>query len=85
MKIEEQQVVPGKSIGTLKLGMTQAEIEACTRRSPFYYQYEFVADRAAFIEISESAESEFICSYAGMDLFRTPAEDLIARLDALSP
>ncbi|OWA36588.1 hypothetical protein B9G55_00435 [Saccharibacillus sp. O16] len=81
----DQKVIPGKSIGMLELGMTQAEVEAYTAQSPFAIQCEYVADHAAFIEVSGSGEIEFDCIYAGMDLFRTPAEELIARLDALSP
>ncbi|OWR29394.1 hypothetical protein CDO73_14440 [Saccharibacillus sp. O23] len=83
--IEEQKVLPGQSIGKSKLGMSREELAAAEPDSPFYYQYEFAGDKAVFIELSESAQVEFRCLYEDMDLFGTPADELVPRLDAISP
>lgn len=83
--IEEQKLLPGQSIGNLRLGMSREELIAADPDSRFYYQYEFTGDRAVFIELSESAQVEFRCLYEDMDLFGTPADELIPRLDAISP
>ncbi len=83
--IQEQKVRPGQSIGKLRLGMSREELADAEPDSPFYYQYEFAANKAVFIELSESAQIEFRCLYEGMNLFGTPADELIPRLDAISP
>lgn len=82
----EQQVIPGQSIGELKLGMTEEEIKRVTANSPLYYQFEFLNGKAVFIELSESVPNtiDLVCTYQGVDLFHTPAEKIITQLDETS-
>ncbi|WP_052092067.1 FGGY family carbohydrate kinase [Paenibacillus sp. FSL H7-0357] len=78
-------VLPGQSIGPLRLGMTEAEIAKAAAEFPLFYKVEYNgAGSAVFIEIANSGE-EWTCSFAGIDLFATMAEKLIIILDQLSP
>lgn len=78
-------VLPGHSIGPLRLGMSESEITEAAAVFPVFYKVEYDdSGLAVFIEIGCPGE-EWTCSFAGNDLFATKAERLAFILDQISP
>lgn len=76
-------VEPGQSIGDIRLGMTQKEVEQ-TEAFAFDPKVEFDAQgKAHFIEFYES--DEYKCVLGELDLLGTEADVLIPQLDAIAP
>lgn len=76
-------VEPGQSIGDIRLGMTQNEVEQ-TEAFSFEPNVEYDAQgKAQFIEFYES--DEFKCMLGELDLLGTEADVLIPQLDAIAP
>jgi len=93
-------IEPGKGIGTIELGMSRQEVEACIQEytakyrkpsySKNYFEHVFMVkydeeERVHFIEIPSSLKDIFTCSFRGMDVFNTKAEELVAKVDEISP
>ncbi|WP_426334023.1 hypothetical protein ACN9MH_03485 [Paenibacillus silvae] len=76
-------VEPGQSIGDIRLGMTQKEVEQ-TDTFTFDPKVEYDAQgKAQFIEFYES--DEFKCILGELDLLGTEADTLIPQLDKIAP
>lgn len=93
-------IEPGKAIGTIELGMSKKEVEACIQAytakymkpsySERFFEHVFMVKydsegRVVFIEIPSSLKDVFSCQYRGMDVFNTKAEELAAKIDQISP
>ncbi|WFR63160.1 hypothetical protein P9222_01640 [Paenibacillus amylolyticus] len=76
-------VEPGQSIGDIRLGMTQNEVEQ-TDAFSFDPNVEYDTEgKANFIEFYES--DEFKCMLGELDLLGTEADVLIPQLDVIAP
>lgn len=88
-------IEPG-AIGTIKLGMTKIEVEACYQEYITKYQKEYhttnyiknafrvnfdANERVDFIEISSSLKDDFNCLFKNIDVFNTKADDLVNLID----
>ncbi|WP_334077446.1 hypothetical protein [Paenibacillus sanfengchensis] len=78
-------IVPGESIGTVKIGMTQTQAEAAMMSYDglnISYDEDHKVD---FIEIGYGANDQFKCVYGDFDLFNTKASELVSMIDQISP
>ncbi|WP_145415353.1 hypothetical protein [Paenibacillus xylanexedens] len=83
MTMKHLAVEPGQSIGDIRLGMTQSEVEQ-TEAFTLDPKVEYDAQgKAHFIEFYES--DEYKCMLGELDLLGTEADILIPQLDAIAP
>ncbi|MCM3472222.1 hypothetical protein [Brevibacillus borstelensis] len=98
MTVDNLIIEPG-AIGTIKLGMSKDEVEACIQEYARKYQKEYhvrnyfknvfrveydVNERVDFIEIPSSLKDEFNCLFYDIDVFNTKADDLVNHIDRIS-
>ncbi|MDP4099143.1 hypothetical protein OIN60_20700 [Paenibacillus sp. P96] len=77
-------IIPGKSIGKVELGMNRADAERLS--DDVWYKNEYDEDGLVnYIQIGYGTKDEYNCQYNGIDLFNTKADDLVALLDKISP
>ncbi|MEC0184428.1 hypothetical protein P4H61_23370 [Paenibacillus peoriae] len=93
-------IEPNIGIGTIKIGMSKAEVENCLQaytdkfnkslQDDDYFHYAFKVEydsdgRVNFIEAASHIKDDFHCLMNGIDVFNTKAEELIKIVDELSP
>lgn len=79
------QVKPSISIGELKIGMNENEIDKLTENSPCFFKVEYEDNKCSFIELYSSGQIEFVCLFGELDLFNTKVSILIPLIDTISP
>jgi hypothetical protein len=87
----------GHSVGDIKLGMSKEEVQQCLRsyeakcnKPPGsfskYFRAEYdSAGKLEFIEIASVSSRYFNCLFHGIDVFKTRASTLVAKIDEISP
>lgn len=87
----------GRSVGTLRLGMTKEELvqcvrtyqEKCVRPCDFFhtlFQYEYdLEGKATHIHITNTLKEYYTCLFKDIDVFSTKASELVEILDKISP
>lgn len=94
-------VMPKQGIGLIKLGMNKEEVERCRQeyntmffnenRCTEFFKGTFKVEydnegKVIFIELSSiKGEQEFTCSIMDIDIFETKAEELVEKIDIVSP
>ncbi|WP_035294815.1 hypothetical protein [Brevibacillus thermoruber] len=93
-------IEPGKGIGEIKLGMTKEEVNECIERYMSKYQkpnymknyfknsFKVKYDsegKVNFIEIPSELKDDFQCLFMNIDIFNTKADELVRRIDEISP
>ena len=94
------QIIPGVGIGPIKLGATRSEARLAMGSDPricrrfdldedhwyescFQVHYDAASDKVEFIELA--ASDEFSLLYNGIDVHRTPADELVALISRETP
>ncbi|SEL81194.1 hypothetical protein [Paenibacillus sp. OK003] len=77
-------IVPGESIGSIKIGMTPNELENTPHMFDYRAEYD-TEGRVNFIEIGYDVADNFNCLIGEINLFNTKADALVERLDSISP
>lgn len=91
--MEDLIIEPGIGIGTIKLGMTKPDVEACLAEYSNNYKNDLLMDNffvnrfnieynqkneVEFIEVDSSLKELFNCKCNGVDVFRSKADDVIS-------
>jgi hypothetical protein len=93
-------IEPGRGIGEIELGMTKEEVNDCIERYAAKYQKPYHMDnfikdsfmvkydlegKVNFIEIPSELKDTFQCLFINIDVFNTKADELVRRIDEISP
>ncbi|RRJ61770.1 hypothetical protein EHV15_01350 [Paenibacillus oralis] len=80
-------IIPGQSIGDIKLGMTKTQAEnAIKSHADLFAKIEYDSnDKIHFIEIGYGEADRYRCLYRDIDLFNTKVTELVEILDQVSP
>ncbi|WP_188066380.1 hypothetical protein [Brevibacillus brevis] len=87
----------GRSVGTLRIGMTKQELDQCVRtyqekcirpcdffHSLFKYEYDSEG-KVTHIHITDTVKDYYTCLFRDIDVFNTKASKLVEGLDKVSP
>ncbi|KPV56344.1 hypothetical protein QJ48_28320 [Paenibacillus sp. A3] len=98
--MEKLTIEPGQGIGLIKLGMNKLAVEKALQdytasyhginygdnyfADAFRIEYD-LEEKVKFVEIPWTLKNVFTCTCSDIDVFNTKAEELIKKLDNISP